>query len=109
LAKFVRETADALAGPGMTDGQLHDVRLYIQALGRFCGSRRVGGTTGGLLFAVNAQGEPTYVPVRDVRELAMHPRLVQEHRLTLDREMTLERSLSEEVELKPSLYHGLSL
>ena len=97
LARFVQETAKALAGPGMSEQELHDLHVYIQVLGRFCGSRQIGGTTGGLLFAVYAQGKPTYVPIRDVRELAMTPRLVLERRMTLDREMKQELSVEHEL------------
>jgi len=59
---------------------------------------------GGLLFAVNAQGKASYFSVHDVRELAMHPRLVEEGRMTLEREMTERQSMA----LRPTLRHGLS-
>jgi hypothetical protein len=61
---------------------------------------------GGLLFAVNAQGKASYFTVHDLRELAMHPRLVEERRMTLDMKMTERQSM----ELRPTLRrrHGLS-
>ncbi len=108
LARFVQETADALAGPGLSEQELHSVSAYMQALARFCGSGRIGATTGGLLFALNAQGKPSYIPIRDVRELAMTPGQVMEHRMTLERGMAQTLSRAEELRLRQTHSYGLS-
>ena len=107
LARFVQETADALAGPGLSEQELLDLTAYMQALAAYCGAGNVGTTTGGLLFAVNAQGEANYTPIRDVRELAMTPQLVLERHMSLKREM--EQKLSLEQELRPTLRHNPGL
>ncbi len=56
-----------------------DVKLYIEVLGRYTGSKGSGGTTGGLLFTVNAKGTAEYIFIDDVRELAMTPNVVLQH------------------------------
>jgi len=77
LAQFQREIAEEVVGPGMTDEQLKDVQLYLEALGRFAGSKQVGaGTAGGLLFTTDARGQVNYLLIENVRELAMEPRAV---------------------------------
>jgi hypothetical protein len=96
LAQFIQETADALAGPGMPEQELDDLQVYFQKLAQFCGSRHIGGTTGGLLFTVDTRGKPAYFPIRDVRELAMTPRQVVESRVTLERERREELSVQHE-------------
>src|SRR5215218_10138568 len=60
-----------LNGKGMSERELQGVSFYMQLLARWCGSYRVGATTGGLLFAVDAQGDPIFIPFHDVRELVM--------------------------------------
>jgi hypothetical protein len=104
LAQFVQETEDAMAGPGLTEQELEDLKLYMQAVAKYCGSAKSGGTVGGLLFAVNAQGKASYFPVHDVRELAMSPRLVVERRMTLKREMAQKLSMARRATLRQS--HG---
>jgi hypothetical protein len=95
LAQFVEETVNALAGPGMNEDNL---RVYIQVLGQCSGSGRIPRTTGGLLFTVSHQGKPIYVPIRDVQELAMTPRLILE-----ERHLTLEMAMKEEMVMKERL------
>jgi hypothetical protein len=77
----------------MTEQEWDDWRVYMQKVTEFCGSRRIGGTTGGLLFTVNAQGKPAYFPFRDVRELAMTPRQVVDNRMALKTERKQELSI----------------
>lgn len=108
LTQFVQETANALAGSGMSDDKLHNVQAYMDALVRFCGSGNIGTTTGGLLFAVSAQGKPSYIPIRDVRELAMTPRLVMERRIALERQRAPTLARTEELRLRHTHGHGLS-
>jgi len=97
LARFVQETANALAGPGMTEQESDDLQVYFPQLAEFCGSRQIGGTTGGLLLTVDARGKPAYFPIRDVRELAMTPRQVVESRMTLQRERKQELAVQHEL------------
>lgn len=103
LARFVQETADALAKSSLSERELQDVSGYMKALAAYCGTSKSGKTTGGLLFAVNAQGRASYTPIRDVRELAMEPQMVLERHLMLERERVREH------ELRPTLGHGPSL
>ena len=98
LAQFVEETVNALAGPGMNEDNL---RVYIQVLGQCSGSGRIPRTTGGLLFTVSHQGKPIYVPIRDVQELAMTPRLILE-----ERHLTLEMAMKEEMVMKERLRYS---
>jgi hypothetical protein len=98
LGRFVEETANAVAGPWMTEEELDDWRVYVQRLAEFCGSTRIGRTTGGLLFTVNAQGEAAYFPFRDLLELAMTPRQVVQSRMALKTER--KQKLSGEDELR---------
>ena len=104
LIRFVEETVDALAGPRMNED---DLREYIQVLGRCSSSGRIPRTTGGLLFTVNLQGKSIIVPIRDVQELAMAPRLIlEQRRMALERE--LKQQLTPERELKQRLTRGMS-
>jgi hypothetical protein len=109
LVRFVEETATALTGPRMTEQELVDWRVYLQKVTEFCGSRHIGRTTGGLLFTVNAQGEPAYFPFRDVLELAMSPRQVMENRMVLKQEMKQEQSIEHELRYRQRLAHRMSL
>jgi hypothetical protein len=97
LPRFIEETVNALARPGINED---DLREYIQLLGRCFRSGRIARTTGGLVFTVNHQGKSIFVPIRDVQELAMTPRLILE-----ERRMTLERQMKQqpEIEMKEQL------
>jgi hypothetical protein len=91
LAKFVQELTDDIAGPEMDEQESRDLRQYIQAVAQWAGSSRPPATTGGLLFVVNRLGQPQFLFIRDVRELAMTPRLVVEQRNVQERRIEMER------------------
>jgi hypothetical protein len=98
LVRFVQETANALAGPAMTEQEFADWQWYMQKVTEFFGSSRIPRTTGGLLFAVNAKGEAAYFKFRDIIELAMTPRQVLRRIHSEREEMKMER---EEQRLRP--------
>jgi hypothetical protein len=105
LARFVKETADALAGPAMTEQEFADWQWYMQKVTEFFGSRRrIPRTRGGLLFTVNAQGDPAFFAFRDTIELAMTPRLVIDNRMALEVE---KQELSPKMERDQELSHDL--
>jgi len=105
LAKFVQELTDDIAGPEMDEQESRDLPRYIQEVAQWAGSSRPPATTGGLLFVVNALGQPQYLFIRDVRELAMTPRLVVEQRMAQEHrmEMRLENGLQWELKRERKL------
>jgi hypothetical protein len=100
LAKFVQELTDDIAGPEMDEQESRDLRQYIQEVAQWAGSSRPPATTGGLLFVVNALGQPQFLFIRDVRELAMTPRLVVEQRMAQERRIEMEHEYGLRRELR---------
>jgi hypothetical protein len=103
LEQFLQELTADMSGPPMTDGEAYDVRQYMEAVACYGGSSKIGTTTGGLLFAVDDRGKAQYLFIKDVRELALTPKLVFEQRTMAVREAGLARNLHE----RPSLEVGL--
>ena len=115
LDQFIIEVVADIAGPGMTDSELSNVKHYLRVLGEYAGSRdgSKGGAVGGLLFTLNAKGEAKYILIENVRELAMEPRLViarhVERQKLLEEQQVRHEQEQEKLRLEQRMYQGPTL